>query len=68
MKAQLRANFDEAMAVGVFGVPTLSLDGRLFWGEDAHAFALACLDDPSLWDEPEMHRLGTLPVGVSRTG
>lgn len=68
VKAQLRSNFDEAMAEGVFGVPTLSLDGRLFWGEDAHAFALACLDDPSLWDEPEMHRLGALPVGVSRTG
>ena len=68
VKAQLRANFDEAMAEGVFGVPTLSLDGRLFWGDDAHAFALACMDDPSLWDGPEMHRLGALPVGVSRTG
>lgn len=66
VKAQLRANFDAAIAEGVFGVPTLSLDGRLFWGDDAHAFALACLDDPSLWDEPEMRRLGTLPVGVAR--
>lgn len=66
VKAQLRANFDAAMAEGVFGVPTLSLDGRLFWGDDAHTFALACLDDPSLWDEPEMHRLGELPIGVQR--
>lgn len=66
VKAQLRANFDAAMAEGIFGVPTLSLDGRLFWGDDAHAFALACLDDPSLWDEPEMRRLGELPIGVQR--
>ncbi|MET3650807.1 2-hydroxychromene-2-carboxylate isomerase [Dyella japonica] len=67
VKAQLRANFDAAIAEGVFGVPTLSLDGRLFWGDDAHAFALACLENPALWDEPEMHRLDTLPIGVART-
>lgn len=68
VKAQLRANFEAAMAEGVFGVPTLSLDGRLFWGDDAHAFALACLDDPALWDEAEMQRLGQLPIGVQRGG
>jgi 2-hydroxychromene-2-carboxylate isomerase len=67
VKAQLRANFDAAVGEGVFGVPTLSLDGHLFWGDDAHAFALACLHDPSLWDEPEMRRLAALPVGVART-
>ncbi|WP_114241462.1 2-hydroxychromene-2-carboxylate isomerase [Dyella sp. C9] len=66
VKAQLRDNFEAAVAEGVFGVPTLSLDGRLFWGEDAHAFALACLHDPSLWDEPEMRRVAGLPVGVAR--
>jgi len=67
VKAQLRANFDAAIAEGVFGVPTLSLDGRLFWGDDAHAFALAYLENPALWDEAEMHRLDTLPIGVERT-
>lgn len=66
VKAQLKANFDLAIAEGVFGVPTLSLDGHLFWGEDAHDFALACLHDPALWDEPEMQRVATLPVGVAR--
>ncbi|WP_243041155.1 2-hydroxychromene-2-carboxylate isomerase [Dyella sedimenti] len=65
-KTQLRAHFDAAVAENVFGVPTLSLDGRLFWGDDAHAFALACLEDPTLWDEPEMHRLATLPIGAER--
>jgi 2-hydroxychromene-2-carboxylate isomerase len=66
VKAQLRENFDAAVAEGVFGVPTLSLDGRLFWGDDAHAFALACLRDPSLWNEPEMQRVASLPVGAAR--
>jgi 2-hydroxychromene-2-carboxylate isomerase len=67
VKAQLRANFDAAMAEGVFGVPTLSLgEERLFWGDDAHDFALACLDDPAMLDDPEMRRLAHLPVGVRR--
>jgi putative ATPase len=66
-KARLRENFDAAIADGVFGVPTLALDGRLFWGDDAHDFALACLHDPALWDEPEMRRVTTLPIGVART-
>lgn len=66
MKAQLKANFETAMADKVFGVPTLAIDGRLFWGSDAHDFALDYLRDPSIWDEAEMHRVATLPIGVSR--
>jgi 2-hydroxychromene-2-carboxylate isomerase len=34
-KAELKANTDEAIARGVFGVPTFVVDGRLFWGFDA---------------------------------
>lgn len=66
VKAQLRANFDAAMSEGVFGVPTLSIDGHLFWGDDAHEFALAYLRDPALWEEPEMQRVATLPYGATR--
>lgn len=35
VKAQLKAHTDEAIAQGVFGVPTLAVDGKLFWGLDA---------------------------------
>ncbi|WP_266160164.1 2-hydroxychromene-2-carboxylate isomerase [Dyella silvatica] len=66
VKAQLKANYDAALAEGVFGVPTLSLDGRLFWGDDAHAFALAYLDNPALWDAPEMQHVVSLPMAVAR--
>lgn len=68
VKSALKANFDAAVAEGVFGVPTLSLDGDLFWGDDAHAFALACLRDPALWNDPEMRRVAALPVSASRHG
>ena len=68
VKSQLKANFNAAIKEGVFGVPTLSLGGRLYWGEDAHDFALACLRDPALWDGAEMQRVATLPVGIDRRG
>jgi 2-hydroxychromene-2-carboxylate isomerase len=34
IKARLRAATDEAMRRGVTGVPTIALDGELFWGDD----------------------------------
>lgn len=34
-KERLRANTDEALAAGAFGVPTVAVDGELFWGVDA---------------------------------
>lgn len=66
VKAALRANTEQAIAAGVFGVPTLALGKSLFWGNDAHAFAVAVLRDPALLDEAEMRRLAELPVGVQR--
>ena len=35
VKHRLRHHTDQALANGVFGVPTISLDGRPFWGLDA---------------------------------
>lgn len=54
VKAQLRANTDEAIARGVFGVPSCEVDGKLFWGLDALPMLKAYLTgDPwfeSAWD------------------
>ena len=66
VKHALRANTDAALAAGVFGVPTLQVGDALFWGNDAHAFALAVLDDPALLDDPQMRRIANLPVAASR--
>lgn len=65
-KAALRANTDAAIATGVYGVPTLSLDGELFWGNDAFDFAMSALDDPALLQDEEMRRVTDLPVGLHR--
>ena len=34
IKDDLRARTDEAIQIGVFGVPTFLVDGLLFWGQD----------------------------------
>jgi 2-hydroxychromene-2-carboxylate isomerase len=66
VKAGLQANFERAMEDRVYGVPTLAIAGELFWGADAHDFAMAFLADPRLFGDGEMARLGNLPVGLSR--
>jgi 2-hydroxychromene-2-carboxylate isomerase len=38
VKEGLRAASDEALAMGVFGVPTFLVDDQLFWGQDRLAF------------------------------
>lgn len=47
VKAELRANGDEAIRLGLFGVPSVVLDGRVFWGLDSLPMVRAAvLGDP----------------------
>ena len=66
VKAQLRANFEEALVAGVFGVPTLRIGQDLYWGQDAHDFALEALAHPERFAGPEWQALDALPVGAAR--
>jgi 2-hydroxychromene-2-carboxylate isomerase len=56
VKAQLKANTDEALTLGVFGVPTIAVDDKLFWGFDALPMLNDYLNkDPwfdAQWDAP----------------
>ncbi|HIE4564586.1 TPA: 2-hydroxychromene-2-carboxylate isomerase [Stenotrophomonas maltophilia] len=67
VKEQLRRNTEAAISAGVFGVPTLAIDGELFWGNDAHPLMAAVLADPGLLQQPEWQRLASLPVAVQRS-
>ncbi len=55
VKAQLKAHTDEAIALGIFGVPTFAVDGKLFWGFDALPMLRAHLSGDTWleqhWDE-----------------
>lgn len=68
IKRRLADTGAEAIALGVFGVPTLVIDGELFWGNDATGMALQFLDQPALFDDPEMRRLDALPIAAQRQG
>jgi 2-hydroxychromene-2-carboxylate isomerase len=47
VKQRLRRETEAALARGVFGVPTVAYEGRLFWGQDALPMLRAALDgDP----------------------
>ena len=65
VKAQLQAHTDGAIARGVFGVPTLEVDGKLFWGLDALPMLQAYLaGDP--WFETHWDAAGRVGQGVRR--
>lgn len=66
VKTKLKANTDEALARGVFGVPTFQVGEVIFWGQDSLEMMLEYLEDPGLFDTPEMRRIRTLPVGAAR--
>lgn len=65
-KDKLRRNTDEALAHGVWGVPTFLVDEQLFWGADSFPMMLDYLTDPGIFDSSEMKRIAALPVGASR--
>jgi 2-hydroxychromene-2-carboxylate isomerase len=66
VKDELRRNTDEAIARGVFGVPTLAIGNELFWGVDATQMALDYVAAGSQFPDPEFARVATLPVGAAR--
>ena len=66
VKAALKANTEAAVAAGVYGVPTLTIDGEAFWGVDGTDFAHACLADPGILETDAMKRLENLPAAAER--
>jgi 2-hydroxychromene-2-carboxylate isomerase len=65
VKAQLKAHTAEAIARGVFGVPTLEVDGKLFWGLDALPMLQAYLaGDP--WFDTAWDAAASVAQGVRR--
>ena len=66
VKAQLKAHTDEAIALGIFGVPTFAVDGKLFWGVDAQPMLRDYLAGDPWFDGPAWDTARQLPTGVSR--
>ena len=66
VKAELRANTDEAIQAGVFGVPSLLIRDQVFWGDDMTDAALACLRGDPFFQSAAMQQAASLPDGVHR--
>ncbi len=68
VKGELRAHTDAAIELGIFGVPTVELEGRLFWGLDALPMVAACLHGDPWFDNGRWAAAATAPPGVHRPG
>jgi 2-hydroxychromene-2-carboxylate isomerase len=66
VKQQLRERTAQALALGVFGVPTIEVDGRLFWGLDSLDMLAACLKGDPWFDGPAWDDAGQARPGVAR--
>ncbi len=66
VKAQLRALTDEAVALGVFGVPSFAVDGRLFWGFDALPMLRAYLLGDEWFAPVHWSEMAERPIGTQR--
>jgi 2-hydroxychromene-2-carboxylate isomerase len=66
VKAQLKANTDGAIALGLFGVPSMVADGKLFWGMDALPMLRAYLDGDAWFAGDDWNAVARMPVGVVR--
>lgn len=66
VKDTLRRNTDEAIARGVFGVPTLAIGEELFWGADATEMAADFIARGCNFADPEMDRVAALPAAAER--
>jgi 2-hydroxychromene-2-carboxylate isomerase len=68
VKAQLRRNTDEALALGLFGVPAMVAGGRVFWGLDALPMLRESLDGTAWFQGEAWGAVSQLPVGIQRRG
>jgi 2-hydroxychromene-2-carboxylate isomerase len=65
VKAQLKGNTDDAIARGVFGVPTFAVDDKRFWGFDALPMLAAYMSgDP--WFDGAWNDAARVGSGIRR--
>lgn len=67
-KARLRATTDEALAQGVFGVPTVLVGGEMFWGFDSFDHLDRYLADGQTYDPEKAAAWDALEAQATRSG
>ena len=67
VKQRLKDETAAALACGLFGVPTVEVDGRLFWGLDALPMLADYLRADPWFDGPAWDREGAPRASLTRT-
>ena len=65
-KQRVRDQTDAAIALGLFGVPTVISGGELFWGQDSFPHLERYLRGEDVVDPEAVSRWAELPIGASR--
>jgi len=65
-KQALRSNTDAAVAAGVFGVPSMVLDGKLFWGFDGLPMLSAYLNGDAWFADGQWDASADRPSGLAK--
>ena len=66
IKQAVKDSTQAALELGIFGVPTIEVDGRLFWGLDALPMLSAYLRGDPWFDGPAWQQAGAPRPGVVR--
>ena len=66
VKQALKDATERAISLGVFGVPSLVVNGRVFWGLDALPMLRDCMSGGAWFDTPSWADAGIAPPGVRR--
>lgn len=67
VKQKLQQQTQAAIDLGMFGVPSMVVDGQVFWGQDALTMLRAYLEGDAWFQSSDWRDVGQLPVGVRRT-
>ena len=66
VKDELKRTTAEAIEAGCFGVPTVDVDGELFWGTDSFPFVEEHLAGKDRVDAEQLAAWRDLPSSVNR--
>jgi len=64
VREQLKALTDDAIAQGVFGVPSYTVDGQVFWGLDALPMLRDCVVGGAWFSEGHWDSAAQIPSGI----
>jgi hypothetical protein len=63
----LQQQTQQAIDLGLFGVPSMVVNGQIFWGQDALPMLRAYLQSDAWFESADWLDAGKLPVGIRRS-